>query len=60
MKYEFYYNSDRIEVFNFNTIYYIQRHWFNIDVIVNDAINVEIAKINSKYGVDIEYSWSYL
>ena len=31
-----------------------------MDDIVNDAINIEIAKINAKYSVDIQYSWDFL
>ena len=61
MKYEFFYNSDRIKEFNFNTIFYINKNaWLNMDDIVNDAINIEIAKINAKYSVDIQYSWDFL
>lgn len=61
MKYEFFYNSDRIKEFNFNTIFYIDKNaWLNMDDIVNDAINIEIAKINAKYGVDIQYNWDFL
>lgn len=61
MKYEFFYNSDRIKEFNFNTIFYINKDaWLNMDDIVNDAINIEIAKINAKYGVNIQYSWDFL
>ncbi len=61
MRYEFFYNSDRIEVFNFNTIFYIDKNtYLNYEEIINDAINIEIGKINAKYGVDIYYSWDFI
>ena len=61
MKYEFFYNSDKIKEFNFNTIFYIDKDsWLDLETIVNDAINGEIAKINAKYGVDIQYNWDFL
>ena len=58
--YEFYYNSNKIKEFNFNTIFYVNPIWLDLETIINDAINGEIAKINAKYGVDIEYSWDFL
>ena len=53
--YDFYYDSKPIKDFNFNTIFYVNDYWLNLDTVINDAINGEIAKINAKYGVDINY-----
>ena len=57
MRYEFYYDSEPIKFFNFNTIFYVHEYWLNLDNIINNAINNEIDKINAKYGVLIDYTW---
>ena len=57
--YDFYYDSKPIKDFNFNTIFYVNDYWLNLDTVINDAINGEIAKINAKYGVDITYEWDF-
>ena len=58
--YDFYYDSEPIKDFNFNTIFYIDDYWLDLETVINDAINGEIAKINAKYGVDISYEWDFL
>ena len=58
--YDFYYDSEPIKDFNFNTIFYIDDYWLDLETVINDAINIEIAEINAKYGVDITYEWDFL
>ena len=53
MRYDFFYNSEPIRVFNFNTFYYVNRNFLDLDMIIQDAIEIEMEAIESKYGVSI-------
>lgn len=60
MRYDFDYNYEKIQFFNFNTIFYVNSYYLDLETVINDAINMEIAEINAKYGVDITYEWDFL
>lgn len=57
MRYDFFYNSEPIRVFNFNTFYYVNRNFLDLDMIIQDAIEIEMEAIESKYGVSIRMDW---
>ena len=60
MRYDFDYRNEKINSFNFNTIFYVNSYYLDLETVINDAINIEIAEINAKYGVDITYEWDFL
>lgn len=57
MRYEFFYDSESIRVFNFNTYYYVNRNFLDLDMIIQDAIEWELEDIELKYGVVIRMDW---
>ena len=60
MRYDFFYDSEPIRVFNFNTFYYVNRNFMELDMIIQDAIEIGLEEIESKYGVNIHMdSWDY-
>ena len=57
MRYDFFFDSEPIEFFNFNTFYYVGEYWLDLDKIINDAIDIELRDIELKYGVTIKIDW---